>query len=408
MKSRRLNWRVVGALVITLIVSAVLVHQSSIPTLVPFLSRFTVKELITLYSTLRSPKPNPLSSRLIIMQMRADQGGIREAPDPNSAIVSHVPAGTALRALSETRAWYRVEPHQDAAEPSFREGYVSVSDVHWIANCASSEVINLSPVDRFQDCAAAPEMVVLPAETFMMGSPPSEAYRQSDEGPQRRVEIAAPFAVGAYEVTFEQWDACQRTGGCTGIPPHDLGLGRGKRPVMNINWGQAQEYVQWLSAITGKRYRLLSEAEWEYAARAGTAAPRPGSAMEATICEHLNGLDETAMKLVPDVARSIGSTIPCADGYPAAAVVGTFRANAFGLFDMLGNIAEWTQDCYSASYLDSPADGSARDTGDCRYRVSRGGAWAFGLQENRVAARSKRTANSSYSSLGLRVARELD
>ena len=406
------SWRrivgIVGTVAGALLAYGILTNFSSIHQTASFLSKFTIKELFVLHSTFRLRQPDPLSSNMIVLRMRADPGAIREVPNPNGAIVSTVPAGTTLRPLSEKRAWYLVEPREDADGPSFRKGYVSVSDVEWAANCVPAEMIDLGPGDRFRDCAAAPEMIVVPAGSFMMGSPASEEYRLPDEGPQRKVEITTPFAAGVYEVTFEQWDACQRTGGCGPKEPHDLGLGRGNYPVMNIDWPQARKYVRWLSAITGKRYRLLSEAEWEYAARAGTTAPRPGSGSDSSYCEHLNGLDLTALKLVPDVVDAVGSTIPCSDGYPAGAVVGSFSPNAFGLYDMIGNVSEWTQDCYNADYLGGPTDGSAWETGDCRFRISRGGAWAYSLQKNRTAARTKRTLNSSYSSLGLRVARRLD
>ena len=398
-----------GVIVLVLVVSFVLMNLSSISRNIDFFSRFTVQELTTIaQAAFRSRRVQPLNSKKIVLRMLADPGAIREAPDPNSAIISTVSATAPLQALSETRAWYLVEPRKDFTGSTFQKGYVSVSDVQWTANCIPSEPGDLFPGDRFRDCEAAPEMVVVPAGSFMMGSPMSEKYRSPDEGPRRKVEIAVPFAVGVYEVTFEEWDACQRTGGCGPEKPHDLGLGRGDYPVININWSQAQKYVQWLSAATGKRYRLPSEAEWEYVARAGMTDPWPVAGAESEYCERLNSLDRTAAKLAPDVARAIGSTIPCSDGYPASAMVGSFPPNAFGLYDTLGNVAEWTQDCYNPDYLGAPLDGSARETGNCRFRVARGGAWAYAFQEIRMAARTKRTLSSSYSSLGLRVARELD
>ncbi len=126
--------------------------------------------------------------------------------------------------------------------------------------------------ERFRDCATCPEMVVIPAGAFQMGSPPGEKERVSDEGPQQRIAIAA-FAAGRYEVTFAEWDACAAAGGCGSYRPSDEGWGRGSRPVINVSWQHAQSYVTWLSGQTRQRYRLLTEAEWEYAARAGTVTP---------------------------------------------------------------------------------------------------------------------------------------
>ena len=125
----------------------------------------------------------------------------------------------------------------------------------------------------FRDCDACPEMVVVPAGSFMMGSPSSEEGRDDDEGPVHRVTIPAAFAVGKYEVTFSEWEACVAGGGCDGHRPGDLGWGRGQRPVIHVSWKDARSYVGWLSRKTGKQYRLLSEAEWEYSARAGTTGP---------------------------------------------------------------------------------------------------------------------------------------
>ena len=127
--------------------------------------------------------------------------------------------------------------------------------------------------ESFRDCPDCPEMVVAPAGSFAMGSPETEPDRMAQEGPQHRVTFAEPFAVGRFAVTFAEWDACAADGGCGGYKPGDQGWGRGNRPVINVDWNDAKAYVQWLSKKTGKPYRLLSEAEREYVARAGTATP---------------------------------------------------------------------------------------------------------------------------------------
>ena len=133
----------------------------------------------------------------------------------------------------------------------------------------SAAAESVRPGQVFRDCGACPEMVVVPAGSYMMGSPDGEVARYDDEGPRHRVNIEAPFAVGVYEVTFAEWDACVEAGGCGGYRPGDEGWGRGSRPVLNVNWEDAREYVRWLSRETGEEYRLLSESEWEYAARGG-------------------------------------------------------------------------------------------------------------------------------------------
>ena len=129
------------------------------------------------------------------------------------------------------------------------------------------------PDNEFRDCNVCPLMMVLPAGTFMMGSPPNEAMRSGDEGPLHEVSIAKRLAVGRFEVTFDEWEACQADGGCGQYKPSDDGWGVGRRPVVNISWADAKAYATWLSKKTGKEYRLPSEAEWEYAARAGTTTP---------------------------------------------------------------------------------------------------------------------------------------
>ena len=250
------------------------------------------------------------------------------------------------------------------------------------------------PGERFSDCTACPEMVVVAAGSFMMGSPESEVGRFPGEGPQHRVTIGSPFAVGVYEVTFAEWDACVGAGGCGWHRPDDWGGGRGRQPVMNVNWEDAQQYVRWLSRERGESYRLLSEAEWEYVARAGTQTARYwGNDYEPGQCSYANGGDHY---------------VECSDGFEFTAPVGSFRANAWGLYDVLGNVWEWTEDCWNGDYSGAPADGSARRTGDCSERVLRGGSWINKPWDLRSAYRFRYSAGLRLSLNGFRVARTIN
>ena len=235
---------------------------------------------------------------------------------------------------------------------------------------------------RFKDCAACPEMVVVPTGSFMMGSPSSEKGRDSDEGPQHRVRIAQPFAVGVYEVTFAEWDACVSAEGCNGHSPADRGWGRGQYPVIYVSWNDAQAYVKWLSNETGKRYRLLSEAEWEYVARAGTETPF-----------------HFGMTISTDQANYNRN-------YRAQTVeAGSFPSNGYGLHDVHGNVDEWVQDCWNDSYFGAPTDGSAWTSGDCSGRVLRGGSWDSKHRNLHLADRDWGPTNYRSIRTGFRVAR---
>ena len=239
----------------------------------------------------------------------------------------------------------------------------------------------------FRDCAECPEMVVVPAGEFMMGSPPSEEGRGNSEGPVHRVTIAEPFAVGKYEVTFEEWDACVSGGGCGGHRPDDEGWGRGRQPVINVSWEDAQAYVDWLSRKTGEDYRLLSEAEWEYAARAGTT---------------------TRYHWGDDIGRNRANCYgDCGDSWEFTAPVGSFAANGFGLHDMHGNAWEWVEDCWNGSYAGAPTDGSAWESGDCDRRVLRGGSSRYDPVFLRAANRLGYESGSRFNYYGFRVARTL-
>ena len=260
---------------------------------------------------------------------------------------------------------------------------------------AARERAAMRPGKVFRDCPECPELVVVPAGSFTMGSPSSEEDRYSNEGPQHRVTIAAAFAVGKYEVTFAEWDACVAAGGCNGHRPGDRGWGRGRRPVIDVSWEDAKAYVGWLSRQTGERYRLLSEAEWEYAARAGTTGPFHFGSTISTDQANYNGYF-TYGRGRKGVFRK--KTVP----------VGSFPANGFGLHDVHGNVWEWVEDCWHGSYTGAPTDGSAWVTGgDCHRRVLRGGSWDFIPRFLRSANRLWYSAAFRFKYLGFRVSRTL-
>ena len=347
--------------------------------------------------------PPPASA--LELRMLAREGLAREAADPNSAVVATVPAGTPLRLVREVPAWYLIELPAGNGTPA-RRGYVSFSDAEWIADCDPRAARQLGPGDVFRDCDVAPEMVVIPAGSFRMGSPPSEARRRAHEGPQRQVTIPEPFAVGRFEVTFEELEACVRMGGCDGVVADDESFGRGRRPVLNIRWPDARRYARWLSDLTGERYRLPTEAEWEYAARAGSTAARYWED-EAESCKYMNGYDEAGYAFHGFVFDFV-ERIPCDDGHAGTAPVGSFAPNAFGLYDMIGNADELTRDCYNPGYYGGPVDGSAWRSGLCVLRVARGGSWFHGLARNRFASRDRKPAGFATSTSGFRIARDLE
>lgn len=264
----------------------------------------------------------------------------------------------------------------------------------------------------FRDCPSCPEMVIAPAGSFMMGSPRNEAGDLSSgtpehnrrEDPQHLVEIPRPFAVGRFSVTFEEWDACAMEGGCGEYRPDDKGWGRGRRPVINVSWGDARAYVKWLGHKTGKAYRLLSEAEREYVARAGTITAYWWGATAATA--HANfGYDSTNGETHVFEGEPAGEfrnqTLPVSDLAP----------NPWGLHHVHGNVAEWGEDCWHDSYKGKPEDlkrtGGAWRVGDCFYRIRRGGAWDDRRIYLRSASRSFGEFDDRAEHTGFRVARDL-
>jgi formylglycine-generating enzyme required for sulfatase activity len=245
------------------------------------------------------------------------------------------------------------------------------------------------PGQVFRDCADCPELVVVPAGVFIMG-----LGATSKKGkPAHRVNITEPFAVGRFEITFSEWQACVDDGGCN-REPDDHRWGRNARPIINITYYDAKRYLSWIARKTGYRYRLPSEAEWEYVNRAGTT---------------------TRWWWGAEVGRNNANCKDCksrwSDGGDAphgTAPVGTFPANAFGLFDTAANVFEWVEDCWNESHKNAPGDGSARTEGNCRYRVIRGGSFYYYSKVARSSYRAKNPPNVKSYWLGFRVLRELN
>jgi formylglycine-generating enzyme required for sulfatase activity len=284
----------------------------------------------------------------------------------------------AERGLAELRDWRRVEAWRQAA-----------------ATAAGGK-----PSAPVKDCSDCPEMVVVPPGAFLMGSPESDPDAQKDERPQHRVTIAEPFAIGRHEVTRAEYAAFveatyPRGNGCyawTGsefrfnadADWRDPGFAQTDRdPVACVSWVDAKAYVQWLSEKTGERYRLPTEAEWEYAARAGTTT------------RYATG--DTITEKDANFGNRLGKTAP----------VGSYPPNPWGLYDMHGNLWEWTEDCYKDSYEGAPEDGRAWVEGDCSYRVVRGGSWFGRPVSLRSADRSGIGPGFRFNDFGFRISRTL-
>ncbi len=251
--------------------------------------------------------------------------------------------------------------------------------------------------DQLASGGQGPEMVRIPAGTFTMGSPPTEAGRLRDEAPHQ-VRIGKAFVIGRYEVTFEEYDRFAATAGRS--PPPDQGWGRGRRPVILVSWQDALDYTDWLSSQTGQRYRLPTEAEWEYAARAGTSTARYWGNNPDQGCDYANAADLKGQALFTG-----WTAMQCQDGYIYTAPVGTYQPNAFGLYDMLGNVLEWTCSAYDEAYQggEQTCVGSAVTVPV----VARGGSWSDEPDGVRAADRYKLDPQSQEYYLGFRVARDL-
>jgi formylglycine-generating enzyme required for sulfatase activity len=279
--------------------------------------------------------------------------------------------GIAIGAYAIRDFWLRepVQPELDVCKPGLAAGTL----------CRDTRADG-------QPCPECPEMVVVPAGSFMMGSADSETDRDLDEGPRHPVTIPAELAIGRYEVTFEEWDACVEAGRCWNV---DAPWGRGRQPVVNVRWDDAKTYTNWLSQVTGKPYRLPSEAEWEFAARGNRDTPFWTGPTISTAQANYDG----------NVYRE--KTVAVDDS--------SFPPNPFGLYHVHGNVWEWVEDCYHDSYTGAPQDGSAWTSGctGLPRRVLRGGSWISKPWNLRSAVRYLDAPEVRYDVIGLRVARML-
>jgi formylglycine-generating enzyme required for sulfatase activity len=289
------------------------------------------------------------------------------------------------RAEEEAQRKSEEEAKRKADEDAWRKAEEDRKSVE--AEVRQDPALRVTPGSgqRFQDrladgqaCPTCPELVVVPAGSFTMGSPTSEAGHSDREGPQHTVKIAKSFAVGRFAVKFGEWDACVADGGCNNYRPDDEGPGRrGRLPTINVSWSDAKSYLEWMSRRTGKTYRLLSEAEREYVTRAGTRTPYWwGSSMSGSQANF-----QRDGKLEYQTVE-----------------VDAFAPNPWGFYQVHGNVWEWTEDRWNANYRGAPADGSAWTAGDCDSRVVRGGSFETGPREIRSATRAGPRHGPSYRS----------
>ena len=313
-------------------------------------------------------------------EVRAYLGSCRKAQRKRRLFAGAVFVAALLAPIAamQVRDAIRALERRQAAEAA--ANYRPVSRILTKGETAGS----LSVGTVFRDCPHCPEMVVLPAGKFVMGSPTDEKFREKDEGPQQTVSVPG-FAMGKFDVTFDEWQICVAGGGCEeNKKPDDRGWGRGRRPVISVTWADAVDYVHWLSELTGESYRLPSESEWEYAARAGTTTPFwTGDAL---------GSDQANFNTGPQRTYPVGSYAP----------------NRFGLYDMVGNVWQWVEDCYTADYSNVPTDGASLTSKNCLERSLRGGSWIDLPRYLRSAQRYKLLYSASGDSMGFRVARSIE
>jgi formylglycine-generating enzyme required for sulfatase activity len=369
-----------------------------------------------------SPEPPKPPEPVKALESPRAAPGPRQTADATQDAIAKIAATSdrdAMLALAKGSPEARMKAEQRLGELGYLKVVTGRGDERHESWLREGRANPESP-DSFRDCEKCPEMIVVPPGKFLMGSTPKtdpNRFSDEDDGAGRQVEIAIPqsFAVGRFEVTFDEWEACAESGGCSSNKtPDDRGFGKGPRPVINVSWRDAQEYVAWINkkAPDNRSYRLLSEAEWEYAARGVTTAtqqpPYFFGADEKQLCGYGNVADESAKKTHPD-----WTVAACDDGQATTSPVGEYKPNAFGLKDTIGNVWEWVEDCYHASYKDIPSD--VRTAGkpwldSCRdfsLWVLRGGSWTDNPRYLRSALRLTHAPTYRYFDVGFRISRTL-
>ncbi len=301
------------------------------------------------------------------------------------------------RTEADTNAWNQAKAANRAE--SYTQYLDSFPQGNYVPQAiAAIEKLKPAVGRTFQDCDLCPVMVSLPSGTADLGAADSDTAARTYEKPQRSVTFSNMFAIGVTEVTFTQWQACEREGGCQ-TQASDNGWGAGNRPVINVSWDDAQSYVKWLSQKTGFTYALPSEAQWEYAARAGDTKPLIGGSSTA-LCAFANGASkESGLQWA-----NADCTDPSADRTLPTGMLG---ANKFGVKDIIGNVAEWTLDCNTFNLRDAPTNGDADQRGSCNQRVIRGGSWFSGPTDLRYTARMMQRRGDSNDFTGFRVIRKI-
>jgi formylglycine-generating enzyme required for sulfatase activity len=310
---------------------------------------------------------------------------IRAGPSAEDQRVTSVGAGATLYVIRkvEDRDWYQIETEDGL------EGFIYAPLIRPQAEGtappapAVAATAAAAAVPGLKECARCPEMVMISPGRFLMGT----EHGHRSERPVHPVAIGAPFALGKYELTVGEWQACVDDGGCRAMP--DMRAVRDASPVHNVSWEDAQHYVSWLRRISGKPYRLPTEAEWEYAARGGTT---------------------TAYWWGDDPGRAQANCEGCGEPWTpdAPAAVASYPPNPFGLHGVSGGVMEWVEDCWIETYEGAPEDVSARTVANCTQRVLRGGSW---LNDHTYATTTSRLGYDvgvHYRTNGLRVARDLN
>jgi len=353
-------------------------------------------------AVLRTPAPSKAPPAPKIEAMQGDYmllvtANIRKQPNADASVLARAEKGTRLQVTGRVVGanWYQIRTHDGET------AYVASNLLHEIPKAApppapAKPKVAIAPPrvpspapapaptsgNAFRDCADCPEMVRLPAGTYRMGNDKGDISEQ----PAHTVHIAKPFAIGRFEVTVAEWKTCVTAGGCTYTPR--IKGAPDKAPVHKLSWKDVQQYLAWLKKVTGKAYRLPSEAEWEYAARGGT-----------------EGRFWWGDRMAVGMADCKGCGSGWSYSFPAA--VDMVKPNPFGLYGMNGGVWEWTDDCWRPDLNGAPTDGSASSKGDCNARVLRGGSWRNDQAYAHASSRLRYDYNVRYSTNGFRVVRDL-